>query len=188
MLTADAFGVLPPISRLSAEGAMYHFLSGYTAKVAGTEIGVTEPKATFSACFGAPFMVHHPTIYAKLLGERIAMHDVKVWLVNTGWSGGPYGVGSRIDIKYTRAMIAEALSGGLDDVIYESDLIFNVEVPTKVPGIPTEVLFPRATWANAASYDAQSRRLAEMFAANFKSFAGEADEAVIDAGLNISLT
>ncbi len=134
MLTADAFGVLPPIARLSPAGAMYHFLSGYTAKVAGTEKGVTEPKATFSTCFGAPFMVLHPTVYAKFLGERIARHNVRVWLVNTGWTGGPYGVGTRMKIAHTRAMIRAALSGELDSVPYETDPIFNLDVPQTLPG------------------------------------------------------
>jgi phosphoenolpyruvate carboxykinase (ATP) len=129
MLTADAFGVLPPMARLSPAGAMYHFLSGYTAKVAGTERGVTEPRATFSTCFGAPFMVLHPTVYATFLGEKIARHDARVWLVNTGWTGGPYGQGARMKIAYTRAMISAALAGALDDVGYDLDPIFNLEVP-----------------------------------------------------------
>jgi phosphoenolpyruvate carboxykinase (ATP) len=182
MLTADAFGVLPPIARLTPAGAMYHFLSGYTAKVAGTEKGVTEPKATFSTCFGAPFMVLHPTVYARFLGDRIARHDVRVWLVNTGWSGGPYGVGSRMKIGYTRAMIHAALSGQLDTVGYERDQVFNLDVPLDCPGVPPEVLRPRATWRDPAAYDAQAGRLARMFAENFKAFEADAAPEVIAAG------
>ena len=182
MLTADAFGVLPPIARLSPAGAMYHFLSGYTAKVAGTEKGVTEPKATFSTCFGAPFMVLHPTVYAKFLGEKIARHNVKVWLVNTGWTGGPYGVGSRMKIAHTRAMITAALSGALDTVPYKVDPLFNLEVPQSVPGVPAEVLTPRNTWQNGSAYDDQARKLAQMFVDNFKSFEAEASADVRAAG------
>src|SRR5262245_30996200 len=176
MLTADAFGVLPPIARLTPAGAMYHFLSGYTAKVAGTEKGVTEPKATFSTCFGAPFMVLHPTVYAKFLGDKIARHDVRVWLVNTGWTGGPYGVGSRMKIAYTRAMIRAALSGALDDATYETDPMFNLSVPTACPGVPAEVLNPRNTWKDPSAYDEQARRLANMFAENFKAFEADATD------------
>jgi phosphoenolpyruvate carboxykinase (ATP) len=175
MLTADAFGVLPPIARLTPAGAMYHFLSGYTAKVAGTEKGVTEPKATFSTCFGAPFMVLHPTVYANFLGEKIARHDSRVWLVNTGWTGGPYGVGSRMRISHTRAMIRAALAGDLDNLTYQTDLLFNLAVPTSCPGVPSEVLNPRNTWADKAAYDEQAHKLARMFAENFKTF--EADVA-----------
>jgi phosphoenolpyruvate carboxykinase (ATP) len=182
MLTADAFGVLPPIARLSPEAAMYHFLSGYTAKVAGTERGVTEPKATFSTCFGAPFMVWDPNVYAKLLGERIARHKSHVWLVNTGWTGGPYGVGSRMKIAHTRAMINAALSGALDTAGVERDPIFNLDVPTSCPGVPAEVLNPRNTWADKAAYDAQARKLAQMFVDNFRTFEATASDAVKDAG------
>ena len=182
MLTADAFGVLPPIARLTPAGAMYHFLSGYTAKVAGTERGVTEPKATFSTCFGAPFMVWDPNVYAKLLGERIAKHDSHVWLVNTGWTGGPFGVGKRMKIAHTRAMIDAALSGKLDDVPYTTDPIFNLSVPTSCPGVPQDVLNPRSTWADAAAYDAQAKKLAAMFAENFKTFAATAATDVREAG------
>ncbi len=153
MLTADAFGVLPPISRLTPEGAMYHFLSGYTAKVAGTEKGVTEPSATFSTCFGAPFLPMPAGRYASMLGEKIARHKSRVWLVNTGWTGGPYGTGTRMKIAFTRAMIKAALSGALENVPYERDGIFNVDVPTVCPGVPTEVLRPRNTWPNKADYD-----------------------------------
>ena len=182
MLTADAFGVLPPISRLSPEGAMYHFLSGYTAKVAGTETGVTEPKATFSTCFGAPFMVWDPNVYARLLGERIAKHQARVWLVNTGWTGGPYGVGSRMKIAHTRAMINAALSGALDHVSYERDAIFNLDVPASCPGVPAAVLRPRNTWTNGEAYDAQAKNLARMFIDNFKRFEATSSAAVKAAG------
>jgi phosphoenolpyruvate carboxykinase (ATP) len=182
MLTADAFGVLPPIARLSPAAAMYHFLSGYTAKVAGTEKGVTEPKATFSTCFGAPFMVLHPTVYARFLGDRIARHESRVWLVNTGWTGGPYGVGSRMKIAQTRGMIRAALAGELDGVRYEADRVFNLEVPQACPGVPPEVLNPRNTWAQPADYDAQANRLARMFVENFRSFEAEASGEIRAAG------
>ena len=182
MLTADAFGVLPPIARLTPAGAMYHFLSGYTAKVAGTERGVTEPTATFSSCFGAPFMVWPSTTYASLLGERMSAHGTNAWLVNTGWTGGPWGVGHRMPIAHTRALIAAALSGALDDADYELDPVFNVQVPGTCPGVPTELLRPRGTWANAADYDAQARKLAAMFARNFSTFADSAPAEVVAAG------
>lgn len=182
MLTADAYGVLPPISRLSPEGAMYHYLSGYTAKVAGTEKGVTEPVATFSTCFGAPFLPLNPNVYARGLGERIARHDVRVWLVNTGWTGGPYGVGSRMKIGYTRAMIKAALAGQLDTVGFERHAIFNVEVPTTCPDVPSAVLDPRGTWTDPGAYDAQARKLAGMFIENFKSFEADVAPSVIAAG------
>jgi len=182
MLTADAFGVVPPIARLTPAGAMYHFLSGYTAKVAGTERGVTEPKATFSTCFGAPFMVLHPTVYAKFLGEKIARHDVRVWLVNTGWTGGPYGVGTRMKISHTRAMIRAALSGALDEVAYDRDPVFNVDVPQSCPGVPPEVLKPRHTWRSPTAYDEQAHKLARMFGENFKTFEAEATADVRAAG------
>jgi phosphoenolpyruvate carboxykinase (ATP) len=185
MLTADAFGVLPPIARLTPAGAMYHFLSGYTAKVAGTEKGVTEPKATFSTCFGAPFMVLHPTIYARFLGEKIARHESRVWLVNTGWTGGPYGVGSRMKIAHTRAMIRAALSGALDRVAYETHPVFNLDVPQSCPDVPAEVLNPRNTWKDPAAYDAQARKLAGMFVENFKAFEAEAAPDVLAAGPKI---
>jgi phosphoenolpyruvate carboxykinase (ATP) len=176
--------VLPPISRLSPEAAMYHFLSGYTAKVAGTEKGVTEPKATFSTCFGAPFLPLDPSRYARMLGEKIARHDARVWLVNTGWTGGAYGTGKRMKIAYTRAMIAAALSGALDRVAYEKDPIFNLEIPASCPGVPSEVLKPRNTWANGADYDAQARKLAAMFVENFKTFEGGVTAEVLAAGPN----
>lgn len=182
MLTADAFGVLPPIAKLTPEQAMYHFLSGYTAKVAGTERGVTEPSATFSTCFGAPFMTLPPAVYANLLGEKIAQHKVNVWLINTGWTGGPYGVGSRMKLGYTRAMIHAALDGGLTDVPMEVDPIFGLAVPTACPNVPSEVLNQRGTWADAAAYDAQAKKLAAMFAKNFENFADKVTPAVRAAG------
>jgi phosphoenolpyruvate carboxykinase (ATP) len=185
MLTADAFGVMPPIARLNPAGAMYHFLSGYTAKVAGTEKGVTEPKATFSTCFGAPFMVLHPNVYAKFLGEKIARHNVDVWLVNTGWTGGPYGVGGRMKIGYTRAMIRAALSGALRDVAYRTDDVFNLEVPVSVPGVPSDVLTPRRTWRDGSGYDAQARKLARMFVDNFKAYEDAVEPEVRAAGPRI---
>jgi phosphoenolpyruvate carboxykinase (ATP) len=182
MLTADAYGVLPPIARLSPEAAMYHYLSGYTAKVAGTEKGVTEPSATFSTCFGAPFLPLNPNVYARQLGERIARYGSRVWLVNTGWTGGPYGVGSRMKIAYTRAMIRAALSGALDHVGYQRHPVFNVEVPTSCPDVPPAVLEPRGTWADKAAYDAQALKLARMFAENFKTNFADADARVVAAG------
>ena len=182
MLTADAFGVLPPIARLTPDGAMYHFLSGYTAKVAGTEKGVTEPKATFSTCFGAPFLPLPPARYATFLGEKIARHQARVWLVNTGWSGGPYGVGQRMKISHTRAMIKAALSGALDAMAYEVDPVFNLAVPVDCPGVPSEVLRPRHTWTDTADYDTRAAQLAAMFVENFKAFEETVDAAVIAAG------
>ena len=182
MLTADAFGVLPPISRLTPEGAIYHFLSGYTAKVAGTEKGVTEPTATFSTCFGAPFLPLAPQRYATMLGERIAKHQARVWLVNTGWTGGGYGTGQRMKIAYTRAMIRAALAGALDRVAYERDQRFNLDVPTSCPDVPAGVLKPRSTWSDAAAYDAQAAKLARLFADNFKAFEGGVTSEVRAAG------
>ena len=170
-LTADAFGVMPPIARLTPDQAMYHFLAGYTAIVAGTEKGITEPKATFSTCFGAPFMVLRPTVYAEMLGKRIAQHGTAVWLVNTGWSGGAYGEGQRIKLAHTRAMVRAALRGFLDSVPTTPDPIFGVQVPAQVPGVPAEILQPRATWRDPAAYDASAKNLARMFAAAFAEFA-----------------
>ena len=183
MLTADAFGVLPPIARLSAEQAMYHFLSGYTAKVAGTERGVTEPTATFSTCFGAPFMVHHPTVYANLLGERIAKHEVACWLVNTGWSGGAYGVGERMSIAHTRAMVNAALDGSLRTATFEAEPFFGLEIPTAVPGVPAGVLNPRNAWASGDEYDRQAQKLVALFRENFKKFEAHASDAVRAAAI-----
>ncbi len=182
LLTADAFGVLPPIARLTPAQAMYHFLSGYTAKVAGTERGITEPKATFSACFGAPFMALHPTVYADLFGKKIAKHAANCWLVNTGWTGGPHGTGHRMEIRHTRAMLRAALSGQLDDVGYLTDPIFKVAVPQHCPEVPAEVLQPRETWRDKAAYDAKARELAGRFAENFAHFATEASPEVQAAG------
>jgi len=170
MLTADAFGVLPPISRMNQTQAMYHFISGYTAKVAGTEKGVTEPETTFSACFGAPFMARPPTVYAKLLKEKVTKHSVSCWLVNTGWTGGPYGVGSRMSIQHTRTLLNAALDGRLDNVKMEVDPIFGLEVPAAVEGVLSEILTPRKTWGNGADYDAKAKDLAARFKANFKQF------------------
>lgn len=184
-LTADAFGVLPPISRLTTEQAMFHFISGYTAKVAGTERGVTEPQATFSACFGAPFMPMHPTVYAELLAEKINKYGAKVWLVNTGWTGGPYGVGSRMKLSHTRAMLAAALAGDLDDVEYNDDNIFGLLVPTEVPNVPSAVLNPRDTWNDRDAYDEKAQELAKMFKDNFKKFKNEASEQIVNAGPRI---
>lgn len=168
MLTCDAFGVLPPISKLSYEQAMYHFISGYTAKVAGTERGITEPQATFSACFGAPFMALHPTVYAKLLGEKIKKHNVDVWLINTGWSGGSYGIGNRIKIPYTRAMVKAALSGSLKNVQTKKDPIFGVNIPVSCPDVPSEILEPKNIWKDKDAYDKKAKELASMFEKNFK--------------------
>ncbi len=183
MLTCDAFGVMPPIARLSPAQAEYHFLSGYTAKVAGTERGMgKEPEATFSTCFGAPFMTLHPKVYARLLREKIEAHRVNCWLVNTGWSGGPVGVGQRMKIAYTRAMVRAALAGTLLHVPMEPDPIFRVEIPTACEGIPAEILKPRNTWADQTAYDATSRQLAGRFRQNFEQFAGEVSVDVRDAG------
>jgi phosphoenolpyruvate carboxykinase (ATP) len=181
-LTADAFGVMPPIARLSHAQAKYHFLSGYTAKVAGTERGVTEPQATFSACFGSPFMPLPPRRYAEMLGERLRKHGATVWLVNTGWTGGPYGVGHRIRLPHTRALIDAALSGALDDVPMRPDPVFGVEVPTAVDGVPSELLEPRATWSDTAAFDAQADKLAAMFHENFRRFEDTVSEDVRVAG------
>jgi len=183
MLTADAFGVMPPIARLTPAQAQYYFLSGYTAKVAGTERGVTEPQATFSTCFGAPFIVHPPTLYARLLGERIAQHGADAWLVNTGWTSGPAGGGgSRMSIAYTRAMVAAALDGSLAGVETVPDPVFGVGVPVSCPGVPPAVLQPRTTWDDPAAYDAKARDLAERFHANFAQFADSVSPDVAAAG------
>src|SRR5437762_8881297 len=181
-LTCDAYGVLPPLARLSPAQAMYHFLSGYTAKVAGTERGVTEPKATFSTCFGAPFLPLAPNVYASLLGEKIAQHGVQCWLVNTGWSGGPYGVGERIRLGLTRAMVRAALAGTLDRPPTAPEPVFGLEVPLQGPGVPDALLLPRGTWSDAAAYDAQAARLAQMFRQNFEQFSAHVHVAVREAG------
>ncbi|HSO29679.1 MAG TPA: phosphoenolpyruvate carboxykinase (ATP) [Candidatus Sulfomarinibacteraceae bacterium] len=181
-LTADAFGVLPPISRLTREQAAYHFISGYTAKLAGTEIGVKEPSVTFSAGFGAPFLPRHPGVYAHMLMDRLEQWDVPVWLVNTGWTGGPYGVGQRMNINHTRNMVRAALNGDLANVSTVVDPIFRVAVPTAVPGVPSEVLTPRNTWPDPAAYDVAARRIAHMFHENFEAYADGVSESVRAAG------
>lgn len=181
-LTADAFGVLPPISRLSPEQAMYHFLSGYTAKVAGTEKGVKQPLATFSTCFGGPFMVHHPMVYARLLGEKIRKHQTQCWMINTGWTGGPYGIGQRMKISYTRAMIDALLSSALKDVPYEPDPVFGVMVPQSCPGVPADALKPRSTWPDLSAYDEQACKLAKMFNDNFQQYSDAVPVEVLNAG------
>jgi phosphoenolpyruvate carboxykinase (ATP) len=180
-LTADAFGVLPPIARLTPDQAMYHFLSGYTAKVAGTEMGVTEPEATFSTCFGAPFMPRHPAVYGNLLKERIARGGVSCWLVNTGWTGGKYGVGKRMPIKATRALLNAALDGSLNDVAFRKDPWFGFEVPVSVPGVDQAILNPRDTWADKGEYDAMAARLVKLFIDNFAKFEAHVDQGVKEA-------
>ncbi len=184
-LTCDAFGVLPPIARLTPEQAMYHFISGYTAKVAGTERGVTEPQATFSACFGSPFMPLHPTVYAELLAEKIKKHKVKVWMVNTGWTGGEFGVGERIKLRYTRQMLSQAIDGKLDKVEYVKDPIFGFQVPIQVSGVPSKLLIPRYTWDDAIDYDKKARKLAQMFVSNFDQFKDQANEHILQAAPRI---
>ncbi|MBB5172823.1 phosphoenolpyruvate carboxykinase (ATP) [Texcoconibacillus texcoconensis] len=183
-LTADAFGVLPPISELTREQAMYHFLSGYTSKLAGTERGVTKPEATFSTCFGSPFLPLHANRYAEMLGEKIVQHDAKVFLVNTGWSGGPYGEGERIKLRYTRAMIQAALLGELNDMETNIDPTFNVSVPLHCPGVPDEVLWPRLTWTDTNAYDQKAKELANKFNENFKKFTS-ISPAIQGAGPNV---
>jgi phosphoenolpyruvate carboxykinase (ATP) len=181
-LTCDAFGVLPPVSRLTTAGALYHFLSGYTAKVAGTEVGITEPRATFSACFGAAFLVLHPARYAAMLADRIERHRTRVWMVNTGWTGGPYGVGSRIPLALTRAIIDAVHDSSLAAAPTGHDPLFNLLVPTTCPGVPAELLVPRLTWADPAAYDQAAHQLAGRFRANFAPFAAEVPEEVRRAG------
>ena len=181
MLTADAFGVMPPIARLTPAEAMYHFLSGYTAKVAGTEKGVTEPEATFSTCFGAPFMPRHPSEYGNLLRDLIGRHDVDCWLVNTGWTGGAYGTGHRMPIKATRKLLAAALDGSLKDAEFRTDPNFGFQVPVAVEGVDSAILDPRSTWADTAAYDAQARKLVEMFRNNFAKFESHVDADVLEA-------
>ncbi len=180
-LTADAFGVLPPISKLSKEGAMYHFMSGYTSKLAGTERDITEPQETFSQCFGAPFMPLKVILYATLLGEKITKHNSKVYLINTGWSGGPYGVGKRMDLKYTRLMVSAAINGQLDEVSYEKHDVFNLDYPLSCPDVPSQILNPRNTWHDKEKYDFYTRKLANLFILNFRKF-GEVPQEIIKAG------
>jgi phosphoenolpyruvate carboxykinase (ATP) len=186
MLTADAFGVLPPIARLTPDQAMYHFLSGYTAKVAGTEIGVTEPEATFSTCFGAPFMPRHPSVYGNLLKKRISEHAVDCWLVNTGWTGGKYGVGKRMPIKETRALLNAALDGSLNNVELRKDPNFGFDVPVAVPGVDNSILDPRSTWADKAEYDRTAAKLVDLFIENFAEFADHVDEGVRQSGPQVT--
>jgi phosphoenolpyruvate carboxykinase (ATP) len=180
-LTADAFGVLPPISKLTKAQAMYHFMSGYTAKVAGTEVGITEPTTTFSAGFGAAFLPLHPAKYAKLLGDKLEGTNINVWLINTGWSGGSYGVGSRMKLAYTRAMITAALTGKLNNVAYEQMPVFELAFPSVCEGVPTELLNPRNTWADKAAYDDTAANLAAKFVSNFEKFAAQTDQAILAA-------
>nr|AIE99722.1 phosphoenolpyruvate carboxykinase (pckA) [uncultured marine thaumarchaeote KM3_115_G03] len=175
-LTADAMGVLPPLAKLSKNAAMFHFMSGYTSKLAGTEIGVKEPKAVFSKCFGAPFMPRPASVYAEMLGEKISKHNTSVYLINTGWSGGPYGVGERIKIEYSRAMVTAALTGSLDIVKFSHNDIFNLDVPTECPNVPSEVLEPRNTWIDKDAYDLSAKKLAQMFVDNFKKFENISNE------------
>ncbi len=182
-LTADAFGVLPPVAKLDKNMAMFHFVSGYTSKLAGTERGITEPQTTFSTCFGAPFLPLDPSVYAKMLGEKIDASGASVYLINTGWSGGPYGVGKRMSLKYTRAMVTAALNGELDKVGYELDPIFNVYVPVSCPDVPSEILNPRNTWADKAAYDEAAKKLAQRFNDNFKKYTHMPQE-IVDAGPN----
>ncbi|MCW3088887.1 MAG: pckA [Sediminibacterium sp.] len=184
-LTCDAYGVLPPISKLTPGQAMYQFISGYTAKVAGTEAGVTEPKSTFSACFGAPFLPLHPGRYASMLGSKMKQHQVNVWMINTGWSGGPYGVGKRMKLDYTRAMITAALQGNLDAVAYEIHPVFGMMMPLNCPGVPAEILNPRNTWADTHAYDAKAKDLAQQFIQNFTKYAAGVQEEILQAAPKI---
>jgi phosphoenolpyruvate carboxykinase (ATP) len=179
-LTADAFGVLPPISRLTPDQAMYHFLSGYTAKVAGTEAGVKEPQATFSTCFGAPFLPLRPRVYAQMLGDRLKQHGSRCWLVNTGWTGGPYGVGKRMSLPYTRAMVHALLDGRLDNVKFVTEKSFGLSIPTECPEVPAELLNPKNSWKDGAAYDRMAADLAGRFAKNFEKF--EVSERIRNAG------
>ena len=181
-LTADSFGILPPISKLTPGQAAYHFISGYTAKVAGTEAGVTEPQPNFSACFGAPFMPLHPTRYAEMLSQKMKEANVKVWLINTGWTGGPYGIGNRMKLKYTRAMITAALNGELDHVKYENHKVFGIAKPQSCPNVPSEILNPRNTWEDKDLYDTKAVELAQKFKANFQKFESYANEEILAGG------
>lgn len=187
-LTCDAFGVLPPIAKLTPGQAMYHFISGYTAKVAGTEAGITEPKKTFSACFGAPFIPLHPTKYAEMLGERMKKNNVNIWLVNTGWSGGEYGVGKRMSIKYTRALITAALNGHLAEENFQTLPYFGLNVPTSCEGVPSEILNPRNTWSDKAAYDAKAQSLANDFVKNFEKYQDQANEEILSAAPTATVT
>lgn len=185
-MTCDAYGVLPPISKLDAGQAMYHFISGYTAKVAGTEAGVTEPQTTFSACFGKVFLPLHPAKYAQMLGEKMKSSKVNVWLVNTGWTGGPYGVGSRMKLSYTRAMITAALNSELEKVSYEKHPVFGLEMPTTCPEVPSEILNPRNTWSDKSAYDAKANELAAKFVKNFEQYAEGTSEEILAAAPKVA--
>lgn len=185
MLTCDAYGVLPPISRLTPEQAMYQFISGYTAKVAGTEAGITEPTVTFSACFGAPFLPLHPAQYARMLGEKLRQHKVQVWMINTGWSGGAYGTGQRIKLAYTRAMVAAVLNGQLDKLAYKDHPVFGCSIPEACPGVPAGILDPRNTWEDRDAYDHQATELGKRFIANFEKYAAQADSEILSASPRI---
>ena len=187
-LTADAFGVLPPISKLTKGQAMYHFISGYTAKVAGTEAGITEPVTAFSACFGAPFLPLHPTKYAEMLGNKMTENNVNVWLINTGWTGGAYGIGERMSLKHTRAMITSALSGELNNVDYTTHEVFGLKMPDTCPNVPSEILSPKNTWEDKAAYDEKANNLAEQFVKNFEQFASNANEEIMDAAPKVKAT
>jgi phosphoenolpyruvate carboxykinase (ATP) len=180
-LTCDAYGVFPPISKLTPQQAMYQFISGYTAKVAGTETGVTEPKSTFSACFGAPFLPLHPALYAEMLGKRIRGHNVNVWMINTGWSGGSYNVGKRIQLSYTRVMISAALEGKLDNIIYKPHPVFGMLIPTQCEGVPSEMLDPKNTWLDKQAYDAMAKNLAQQFIENFKKYTNRVSQEILSA-------
>ncbi|MEM5776814.1 MAG: phosphoenolpyruvate carboxykinase (ATP), partial [Anaerolineaceae bacterium] len=181
-LTADAFGVLPPLAKLTPEQAMYYFLSGYTSKLAGTEKGLgKEPQATFSTCFGAPFLPLEPNVYARLLGEKIQKHEVQVWLINTGWTGGAFGTGNRIRLPYTRSMVRAALTGQLDNAAFQKDQYFGLAIPKSCPGVPPEMLNPINTWQDKADYQRQAKLLIEHFRQNFEQFQGEVDSAVLAA-------
>jgi len=182
MLTADAFGILPPLARLTRDQALFYFLSGFTAKLAGTEMGVTEPQPTFSTCFGAPFLPQPPAVYARMLGQKLDEHGATVWLVNTGWTGGPFGEGHRMPIQATRRLLHAALSGELDGIDYRVDEVFGFDVPVEVPGVEGSLLDPRSTWSDTAAYDAKASELAGMFTANFEKFAADAGEAITHAG------
>ena len=185
-LTCDAFGVLPPVSKLNSSQTMYHFISGYTAKVAGTEVGVTEPEATFSACFGAAFMVWHPSKYAELLAERIEQNGTSVWLVNTGWSSGGYGEGERMSLKYTRSIIDSILDGTMNNAPVVKNKLFGFDVPTECHDVPVEIMLPRNTWSDGDAYDEAERNLAIMFRDNFKQFEEGSSKEILEAGPNIS--
>lgn len=185
-LTCDAFGVLPPVSKLTPEQAMYHFISGYTAKVAGTEVGVTEPEATFSACFGAPFLVWHPSKYAELLAQKMRKHGSAAWLINTGWSGGPYGVGHRMNLKHTRAIIDDIHNGSLNSAATETDPVFGLEIPVACPDVPAEIMVPRKTWDDKEAYDETAQKLASLFVENFKKFEEGASQAILAAGPKVT--